>query len=78
MQRNIPRYLFPRFSDWLSELLRHACRKILERGTGFEPATTGLEGRDSTAELPPHPFRELFACRAELEVAWSLGPGLNR
>src|SRR5712692_2050904 len=29
----------------------------LERGTGFEPATIGLEGRDSTAELPPHAFR---------------------
>ena len=25
----------------------------LERGTGFEPATIGLEGRDSTTELPP-------------------------
>src|ERR1700689_5904674 len=26
---------------------------ILERGTGFEPATICLEGRDSTPELPP-------------------------
>ena len=25
----------------------------LERGTGFEPATSCLEGRSSTAELPP-------------------------
>ncbi len=25
----------------------------LERGTGFEPATICLEGRDSTTELPP-------------------------
>ncbi len=27
---------------------------ILERETGFEPATTCLEGRDSTTELLPH------------------------
>ena len=32
----------------------------LERGTGFEPATTGLEGRDSTAELPPQLCRTPF------------------
>lgn len=25
----------------------------VERGTGFEPATTCLEGRNSTTELPP-------------------------
>ncbi len=25
-----------------------------ERETGLEPATNGLEGRDSTIELPPH------------------------
>ena len=30
-----------------------ACPAYVERGTGFEPATIGLEGRDSTAELPP-------------------------
>ena len=27
--------------------------KGLERATGFEPATNGLEGRDSTTELRP-------------------------
>ena len=27
--------------------------KNLERATGFEPATNGLEGRDSTTELRP-------------------------
>jgi hypothetical protein len=26
---------------------------VFKRGTGFEPATNGLEGRDSTIELPP-------------------------
>jgi hypothetical protein len=49
----------------------------MERGTGFEPATIGLEGRDSTAELPP-PDHNPFARRSELRVNWSLGPGLNR
>jgi hypothetical protein len=39
----------------------------MERGTGFEPATIGLEGRDSTTELPPPKTK-----------IWSLGPGLNR
>jgi hypothetical protein len=29
------------------------CICVLERGTGFEPATSCLEGRSSTAELPP-------------------------
>jgi hypothetical protein len=32
---------------------RHG-RKKLERGTGFEPATTSLEGWCSATELPPH------------------------
>src|SRR5271170_8373910 len=27
--------------------------RTMERGTGFEPATICLEGRDSTPELPP-------------------------
>ncbi len=27
--------------------------QIVERGTGLEPATICLEGRDSTTELPP-------------------------
>ena len=50
----------PFSSDWSLEQL--------ERGTGFEPATIGLEGRDSSTELPPPAFGQL----------WSLGPGLNR
>ena len=29
----------------------------LERGTGFEPATSCLEGRSSTTELPPRRFQ---------------------
>ena len=30
-----------------------ANHRTMERGTGFEPATICLEGRDSTPELPP-------------------------
>jgi hypothetical protein len=30
-----------------------AAKLTMERGTGFEPATICLEGRDSTPELPP-------------------------
>src|SRR5271155_2900011 len=64
----------------------------MERGTGLEPATICLEGRDSTTELPPLiPFtttisdlrsRPRFsnncAVLAPLSTIWSLGPGLNR
>jgi hypothetical protein len=50
---------------------------ILERGTGFEPATICLEGRDSTPELPP--LIPKLPCTYFLRAtAWSLGPGLNR
>jgi hypothetical protein len=33
----------------------------MERGTGLEPATICLEGRDSTTELPPLMPCKLFA-----------------
>lgn len=33
----------------------------VERGTGFEPATICLEGRDSSAELPPLGFLETIS-----------------
>ena len=47
--------------------------QTMERGTGFEPATICLEGRDSTPELPP-----LGHAANSLRTFWSLGPGLNR
>jgi hypothetical protein len=61
----------------------------MERGTGFEPATICLEGRDSTPELPPLIPNQLGRPQMPLESAgpivfreplriWSLGPGLNR
>jgi hypothetical protein len=63
----------------------------MERGTGLEPATICLEGRDSTTELPPLMPRKLFTSAmrsresdfptprcALLTAIWSLGPGLNR
>ena len=37
----------------------------MERETGIEPATNGLEGRDSTTELLPH----------SVHAAPGLGPG---
>ena len=43
----IPMYKAP------SRRLRSAYANHMERETGFEPATIGLEGRDSTAELLP-------------------------
>jgi hypothetical protein len=50
----------------------------LERGTGFEPATICLEGRDSTTELPPL-IRLLNSLVSAQDLGtWSLGPGLNR
>ena len=55
----------------------------MERGTGLEPATICLEGRDSTTELPPliptttSRFRAINLVVAPRE-SWSLGPGLNR
>ncbi len=59
----------------------------MERGTGLEPATICLEGRDSTTELPPLTPNKTARQRpanysphplAPLAVIWSLGPGLNR
>ena len=59
----------------------------MERGTGLEPATICLEGRDSTTELPPlipnkksrqRPAHCSTHSFAPLAVIWSLGPGLNR
>jgi hypothetical protein len=62
----------------------------MERGTGLEPATICLEGRDSTTELPPLipnkisvSFLRLCGFPASSHqlrrlVIWSLGPGLNR
>src|SRR5277367_3561006 len=62
----------------------------MERGTGLEPATICLEGRDSTTELPPLiPFTTKASDLRSLEpktpctslrctTIWSLGPGLNR
>jgi|HubBroStandDraft_4_1064222.scaffolds.fasta_scaffold141966_2 hypothetical protein len=61
----------------------------MERGTGLEPATICLEGRDSTTELPPLipnkiPASSLRFCEFPASphrsagVIWSLGPGLNR
>ena len=36
-----------------SHYVDYWARMILERGTGLEPATSCLEGRNSTTELPP-------------------------
>jgi hypothetical protein len=68
-----------------------AVGRAMERGTGLEPATICLEGRDSTTELPPLMPCKLFPSatrsrdydsptlrRALLTTIWSLGPGLNR
>ncbi len=35
----------------------------MERGTGFEPATIGLEGRCSTTELPPQEVENALSIR---------------
>jgi hypothetical protein len=74
------------------KILRYvAIGRAMERGTGLEPATICLEGRDSTTELPPLMPCKLFpsAVRSRdadsptprcalLTAIWSLGPGLNR
>ena len=39
---------------WLQKVFSsYAIGRAMERGTGLEPATICLEGRDSTTELPP-------------------------
>src|ERR1043166_3995712 len=37
----------------LPSVARRGCERKMERGTGFEPATTSLEGWCSATELPP-------------------------
>ena len=52
--RGKPRYFYWPYEGRLTKQAACAAiRRKVERGTGLEPATICLEGRDSTTELPP-------------------------
>src|SRR6202050_2071336 len=53
--RPLSRAIYKSFRPLLNRTLEPSitAEHTLERGTGFEPATICLEGRDSTPELPP-------------------------
>ena len=46
----------------------------MERGTGLEPATICLEGRDSTTELPPLIPTLIPAARYSVEPGTGIEP----
>ena len=71
------RHCFKSFYEVGCKYSPHPLTNLLERGTGFEPATIALEERDSTVELPPPCCTKSLLPPANCKH-WSLGPGLNR
>ena len=63
-----PRSLLAPSEQDVAERSEATSRVEVERGTGFEPATTSLEGWCSATELPPRdlgPSRSLMSSRAD-------------